>query len=345
MTVILTICSANYLAHALTLGDSVREHNPDYHFVIGLVDRRPPELDARRCPYEVIPVEALNIPGIWDMVEKYDIVELNTAVKPFYLEHLYRRDERVKTVTYIDPDILVCADLAPIGQRLAQCNLLLTPHNNTYDDSEANIAFEQAALNYGIYNLGFIGTARSEETFRFLRWWQKRLQHLCYYQPGAGFFVDQLWMSLAPHYFSGVTVERDPGWNMAYWNLFERRLEAGPGGYMVNGHHRLLFFHFSSFNVENPTGVVKRNQMHVATFAERPELKPLFAEYARRVVAREVAVFKTIKYSLRQHLSPAQPLSGAGLKRGLKKLLRALPVKAQGSLARLAQFVINSFKK
>jgi len=33
-----TICSANYLAQAIALGDSLLQHNPSYTFVIGLVD-------------------------------------------------------------------------------------------------------------------------------------------------------------------------------------------------------------------------------------------------------------------------------------------------------------------
>lgn len=31
-----TICSANYLAQAIALGDSLLQHNPGYTFVIGL---------------------------------------------------------------------------------------------------------------------------------------------------------------------------------------------------------------------------------------------------------------------------------------------------------------------
>ncbi len=81
MTTVLTICSANYLAHARSLGDSVREHNPDFHFVIGLVDRMPEGLDAGYLkPFEVIPVEHLNLRRLGEMVKKYNLVELNTAV-------------------------------------------------------------------------------------------------------------------------------------------------------------------------------------------------------------------------------------------------------------------------
>ena len=41
---VFTLCAANYLAHAKTLGESLAQHNPDYHFVIGLVDRLPPHI-------------------------------------------------------------------------------------------------------------------------------------------------------------------------------------------------------------------------------------------------------------------------------------------------------------
>ena len=145
----------------MTLGDSVLEHNPGYQFVIGLVDRVPKELEQSRCPYEVIPVEQLGIAAFWDMVKNYDLVELNTAVKPFYMEHLYRRNLQVNAVIYIDPDILVCAGLNPLEKNLAVHNLVLTPHSCTFDNSAANINYELAMLNFGIYNLGFVATSRS----------------------------------------------------------------------------------------------------------------------------------------------------------------------------------------
>ena len=68
MTTVFTLCSANYLAHAKTLGDSLMEHNPDYHFVIGLVDRLPKELEpAYWHPYELISVEELGVPTFEEM--------------------------------------------------------------------------------------------------------------------------------------------------------------------------------------------------------------------------------------------------------------------------------------
>jgi hypothetical protein len=344
MVTIFTLCSANYLAQALTLGDSVKGQNPNYHFVIGLVDVMPKELTLAGCPFEVIPVEQLDIPGFWDMVAKYDIVELNTAVKPFYLEHLYRRDARVNAVIYLDPDILVYASLEPLEKKLSGCNLILTPHNCTYDNSDANLDYEMAMLNFGVYNLGFIATSRSEVTFAFIKWWEKRLQHLCYYQPGSGFFVDQLWATLAPLYFSGVYVEKAPGYNVAYWNLFERRLCQRDGIYFVNDEHRLMFYHFSGYNPGYPGGIVKRPRAHVPTFAERPEMRPLFDEYGRRVLARNYSKFKLLKYSLRRNTPQTRLTFKKAVKKNVRKVLGSLPPKFQASVVRLAQSTINSFK-
>ena len=91
-----------------TLGDSLREHNPDIHFVIGLVDRLPQGLPpAYYEPFEVLPVEKLGIPEFAEMVQKYNIVELNTATKPFYMAFLYERDPSMEVVIYLDPTSLL----------------------------------------------------------------------------------------------------------------------------------------------------------------------------------------------------------------------------------------------
>ncbi len=138
MITVLTLCSANYLAHAKTLGDSLAEHNPDYHFVIGLVDRLPKEIaQDYLSPHELIPVEDLKIEAFDEMAQKYNIVELNTAVKPFYMERLYRRNPKVDAVIYLDPDIVIYSSLEPLVTKLRSNNIIVTPHSCTFDDSPA----------------------------------------------------------------------------------------------------------------------------------------------------------------------------------------------------------------
>lgn len=345
MTTVLTICSANYLAHAKTLGDSVREHNPDFHFVIGLVDRMPDRLDAGYLEdFEVIPAEQLNLPQFAEMVRKYSIVELNTAMKPFYMAFLYERNPKVDAVIYLDPDILVCARFSSLLVKLGTHSIVLTPHGCTYDDSAPNIHYEKVMLWAGIYNLGFIATSRCEETMAFLKWWRIRLQDNCFYRPGvAGLFLDQLWVGLVPLYFRGTHVETDPGYNMCYWNHFERRLTFREGRYLVNDCHELIFFHFSGYKPEKPDVSVTRTTEPISSFAVRPDLRPMYDDYRSRLLARNYPLIKSIPW----HFAPAEesPKTRYGkkiLKAALKRLIGSFPFGARTRLKRLAQFTAES---
>jgi len=278
------------------------------------------------------------------MVDKYDIVELNTAVKPFYMEYLYQRNAQVEAVVYLDPDILVLADLSPVIDKLRSNNIVLTPHSCTFDDSSTNIYYELSMLRTGIYNLGFIGTARSETTFFFLKWWQARLREYCYYRGGPGIFVDQLWVTLAPLYFPGVLVEKNPGCNMCYWNHFERRLTIRDGRYIVNGEHKLLFYHFSSYDPSHPDHISMRKKSLVMTFEERPDLKPLFDLYTKRLLACDYMSIRSFKYSLPKRPVKSPPLTPKAAVRGsVRTVLRALPQVAQRRLKRFAEFTLESF--
>ena len=350
MIVVLTICSVNYLAQAKTLGLSVMEHNPGCQFVIGLVDKATPDLLQELSPLEVIPVENLGIAGFDDMVERYMIVELNTAVKPFYMEHLYGRNPAVEAVIYLDPDILVFQGLTEVVDNLKRYNIVLTPHCCTYDENDPVYGYEESMLKTGIYNLGFIGTSRTPETMAFLNWWKRRLAKYCYYRPGSGLFVDQSWAMLASLYFANVFVEKGLGYNMCYWNLPERTLQTIEGRLLVNGQQPLIFYHFSSHDPNRPDYI--SNRKPPVLLSSHPELDSLFKDYDQRLMANGY-----MKYSpLRCHYYPPPPpppppppeppltarmAAKRWGQRALQGGLKSMPRFAQGYLRRVARFVID----
>lgn len=343
MIVVFTLCSSNYLAHARVLGDSLIEHNPDYRFVIGLVDRVPKELDPSYWhPYELIPVEEVGVPDFGEMVRDYNVVELNTAVKPFYLEYLYRRNPDVNSVIYLDPDILVTGSFQSLTDKLGVHDIVVTPHSSTFDDTPTNLYYEGGMLTTGIYNLGFIATARGDTTFSFLKWWQKRIQYCCHFRQGRGVFVDQLWVALAPLYFSNVYVEKDPGYNVCYWNHFERQLTRPNGRYLVNGNHDMVFYHFSSYNPMKPELIAGRTKAQIMSFSERPDLKPIYDDYRQRLLSKGYPKVRTLKYSLRKNPPKSKLTVKRAAKRGLRAFLRALPVNVQTRLKSLAQFAADN---
>ncbi len=283
MILAFTICSVNYLAQARTLGDSLRQTNPDYQFVIGLVD----SLNAANLPPELLPdypmveVDKIGIPDFAGMCDRYDITELNTAVKPFYIEYLWKTYPDSRAVIYVDPDIIVYQPLAKLNRDLEEYSLVLTPHTNspTPDWERPN---EQHHLNTGIFNLGFIGLRNDATARQFVAWWQQRLVYECRIDLCQGLFVDQHWVNFAPVYYPNVLIEGHPGYNVAYWNLHERRLSDEGGQWLVNG-EPLQFFHYSGYNPDRPDEISKYQTRY--TFAGRPDVKPLFDLYRQRLAS------------------------------------------------------------
>ncbi|WP_128545213.1 glycosyl transferase [Larkinella soli] len=283
MTLAFTICSINYLAQARTLGDSLRQTNPDWKYVIGLVDK----LDAAALPPELIPaypmleVDRIEIEDFAGMCDRYDITELNTAVKPFYIDYFFRNEPEAAEVIYFDPDIIVYQPLTRLKNHLGEYNLVLTPHICRPID-DGLIPNELNHLNTGTYNLGFIGLRKSEESNRFVQWWKKRLVHECRIDLCNGLFVDQHWVNFAPIYYDRVWIEKHPGYNAAYWNLHERTFSEKDGRWVVNDSYDLQFFHYSGYGVHKPEEVSKYQNRY--TFPDRPDIVPLFRLYHQRLI-------------------------------------------------------------
>ena len=100
--------------------------------------------------------------------------------------------------------------------------------------------------------------------------------------PSRVLFNDQKWIDLVPGYFDGVRILRDPGYNVAYWNLQSRQVELNEGEVTANG-RPLKFFHFSGFNPDNINQVsVYQNRF---TLGKLKHLRPLFEEYRDHLLA------------------------------------------------------------
>ncbi|WP_207511699.1 hypothetical protein [Longitalea luteola] len=277
--VFFTICSNNYLAQALLLGNSLKTHYPEHQFLIFLVDVKDKKVDYDAMPFEVLPLNLLE-PGLHTLVHKYNIIELNTCVKPRVIEYLFMERGFCKAV-YFDPDIKVYGRLNEMEIALESNNIVLTPHIYTPIPLDGKQPGENNFLNYGIYNLGFIAVVKTDETLRFLNWWKERTYEQGYSRVDEGIFVDQLYINLVPIFFDKVYVLQHRGYNMAPWNLHERYLQQKGNKHIVNDKDELRFFHFSSFRLhsnELPLHYYNRFQLK-----DRPDLHSLYKEYDKEL--------------------------------------------------------------
>ena len=105
--IVVTTCSANHLAQAKSLGDSLLSFNPDYKLVIGLVDKLENRLEpGSYYPHDLVEVEALDIPEFAEMHRRYTTLELNCALKCFFLHYTFE-SYKPDILFFLDSDILV----------------------------------------------------------------------------------------------------------------------------------------------------------------------------------------------------------------------------------------------
>jgi glycosyltransferase involved in cell wall biosynthesis len=276
-----TIVSNNYLAYARVLTRSFLAQHPDGRVYVLIVDRPDPALRYEEEPFTSMFVESLGIPGFPHYSFRYSILELNTAVKPWFLLHLHR-ESGCDRICYFDPDILVTGDLSEIYERLDTADALLTPHV-TAPIEDGRTPSERDFLLSGIYNLGFLGIAFNERTLPFLDWWHRRLYRECLHEVERGLFVDQRWMDFAPSFLARTAIHRDPGCNVAYWNLMHRSLVRRDGAWWVDG-SALRFFHFSGYQLDRPEIISKYQNRF--SLSGRSDLQALFREYGERLIAQ-----------------------------------------------------------
>jgi glycosyltransferase involved in cell wall biosynthesis len=273
-----TIIAKNYLPFARVLMSTLRAWSPEILRIVILVDRPDGFFEPAHEDFDIVLSESLPIQDSAWFHFKYTLLELSTAVKPFALEYILER-YAVDQVLYFDPDIAIYSDLSVLVTALGDSSIVLTPHLTSPLIDERRPT-DLDILRSGSYNLGFIGVKRCSEAARFLQWWKTRLYDQCVVDLPKGLFVDQRWIDLVPGMFSGVGILRNPGLNVAYWNLSHRRVARSPEGYAVNG-EPLCFFHFSGFNPEDPQSFSRHQDRF--TLDDLGDARELVLEYCKRL--------------------------------------------------------------
>jgi hypothetical protein len=280
---ICTIIAKNYLAFARTLAQSFQAFHPDLKCYVLVVDDFEGYFDPTDECFELVKLGDLSIPNLPEFCFKYDVKELCTATKAHLLEYLIR-EKSVTRLLYLDPDILVTAPLDEVFERLGSYDIVLTPHLDTDYPDDDLLPDDGYILRAGQFNLGFIGINASDNAQSFLKWWQPKLLKNCVVDLLSGYFVDQKFIDFVPVFFEDLFVEKDAGYNVAYWNLHSRRLHRENGVWRCNV-GPLYFFHFSGYKPGSAEisshipGSLARHRL-----SNHRELRELFAHYQQQLL-------------------------------------------------------------
>jgi glycosyltransferase involved in cell wall biosynthesis/SAM-dependent methyltransferase len=292
-----TIVARNYLAHARVLAASFLEHHPEGNVDVLLLDdidyegQREAEVFSFTSPYEI----GLERAEFHRMAMMYTTLELATAVKPWYLKTLLERSDG--EVLYLDPDMLVFGSLPDVFDSVRESSIALTPHLLQPLDPDGREPDETTILNAGIFNLGFIGV--SKDAGEFLEWWSRRLRRECIVDIQNARFVDQRWVDLAAGMFN-PSILRDPGLNVAHWNLPQRHVSYRDDTWYANG-VPLRLYHFSGFDPDRPDVLSKHQGLdpRIAPSATKA-LTRLYDEYGARLQRAGYARVRSLPFRFEQ---------------------------------------------
>lgn len=289
------------MPYSRTLIDSSNAVHPDVDHFLCLADEILPVADYYPKDCELIAADALNIPDFRGFAFRYDIMEFNTAIKPYMFLHLFAMG--YEHVVYFDPDIKVYSPITLVFEALnGGASVVLTPHltRPAENDTPPN---DLTIMRAGIYNLGFVAFGQHDGVESTLRWWARRLRYQCINAQHEGVFVDQKFIDLVPGFLSDVVILRDTTLNAAYWNLFQRDLDRDGEHWRIDG-EPLVFFHFSGYDPRNSHQLSK----HTALFANDnpPSLNSLIDDYQADLFDRGLRQIPRTNYAYDRFSSGAR---------------------------------------
>lgn len=245
-----TIAAKRELPSARVVAESFAHHHPDIPFFVLLADEVEGCFAPGELPVQLVQLAELDIADRSDLCFRYEQQPLSYALTPFFLAELL--DRGFDRVVFIKQESLVTDELAPFFDALSTFTILLTPHLLDPPTGPDAIARELEILRAGVFNVGLVGVGEGPSTGRFLAWWQDRVRAHCRYDVAAGVHYEQRWLDLAPAYFESLGFIRDPGYNVAHWNLPDRVVELTRDGRLVADGHRCRLFRFSGFDPDQP---------------------------------------------------------------------------------------------
>jgi hypothetical protein len=266
-----TIAAKSTLALARVVARSFTKHHPAVPFYVLLADEVDGYFDPSREPYELFQLDDLDIPDVVRFRFVHPQQRLSYAATPYLIALLLQLG--YERVLFIKQESLVLGALDDLVRELPPGGVAVTPHLLTPLEGAGAEERELNILLSGVYNAGFVGVAAGGPAEQVMAWWQDRVFTHCRHAVADGMHYEQRWLDLAPAYFDNISIIREPGVNVAHWNLPER-LQALGG---------CRLFRFSGYDVERPSFATRYSDR--LRMDDIPDAAGIYDQYRRALLA------------------------------------------------------------
>lgn len=175
-------------------------------------------------------------PALADARSNRTLIEFYFTCTPSLVCFVLDRVSPDDVVTYVDGDLYFFSDPHPLFEELGDGAVSIIPHRFPPK--------LQYLEKYGLYNVGWMSFRNDSRGRAIATWWQERCNEWCYDVLDGDRFADQKYLDRIATDFPGVVVIRNPGANLAPWNLGGHRLSSKGDALIVDETWPLIFFHF-----------------------------------------------------------------------------------------------------
>lgn len=289
-----TIVSRAYVPHARVLARTFSDHHADGEFWALLIDDVDGEISGDGEPFRVLRLSDLDVglPEIHRMAMLFGN-RIIAAIKPWVFEHLLRAG--LDAVIYIDSDFMIFDSLAGVTRDAAEHGVAVVPHIIRPMPRDGFQPDETTVLGVGTFNAGFFAVGQNGTSF--IKFLKERLRRECFTNVPKMRVNEQRWLDFVPALFSHAVV-KDPGIDVAPWNIHERPLSVRAGRYHA-GEVPLRAFHFSGFDPRLPDVMSARDYWDRprVPMESEPALAQIYATYASRLFDAGFEMHQTIPFA------------------------------------------------
>jgi len=279
-----TIATISYLPRAFVLASGFLKYNPDYKFLVFLLDPYDEHVNAfLHERVTCIPIADIDNNLLNTLSGKLSVSEISFTLKSILSLHVIQKYPEAACYIYLDADIAFYQSLLHAETLLRENDFLLTPHF-THPIKDDHIPTELDILRTGLYNMGFAAFKNTENVKNLLQWWKERVMLFGKENHDLGLSADQMWMSLTPLLFKNIGIIRNPGYNFAYWNIHERSISFKNEIPMVNESYPLVFVHFADFDPEKPENFTNPKHFSRQKITGNNALKQICRDYATELL-------------------------------------------------------------
>ncbi len=180
---------------------------------------------------------------------------LNAARPKVILKYLEKYDQ----VIFVGADCYFTGPFREVLKKYPSADALAAVHTTSPlpDDGASPTNWGNHIM--GHLNADFHVWRRTASSREFLEWWSKQTE---LHRLDADYLTqpwDQVWLNYAPNFVNNFVALKEPGINVAYYNLHERKITKDAAGRWRVNEQLMYFFQFSGFEPSRPGTLSKYN--------------------------------------------------------------------------------------